>query len=176
MSEELKYQNINEIKVDSKLVSNIAFKPLYPPIIISIVGIAMLFVNVLVIRILAVFFIAMALFVLFFVNDKKTIDIYEKGCVIYHPNNKGLAYYLDFSQVEEWDILHESGHDTIEFTLLDKNRAVVDTFQSNKAYSALDKAIPDKYHLVVLKKRNKDLNVSPIDAVRNLVKKKDSKK
>ena len=45
MSEELKYQNINEIKVDSKLVSNIAFKPLYPPIIVSIVGIAMLFLN-----------------------------------------------------------------------------------------------------------------------------------
>lgn len=176
MNEELRYQNINEIKVDSLLVSSVSFKPTLAPIVVGIVGIAMMFVNVLGIRILGVFFIAMALFVLFFVKDKKTIDVYEKGCVIYHSNNKELAYYLDFSNVEEWDILHESGHDTVEFTLLNKNRAVVDTFQSNKVYSALDKAIPDKYHLVVLKKRNKDLNASPVDAVRNLLKKKETKK
>ena len=170
--EELRYQKLEEIKVDSKLVASASFKPTKAPIICGVVGIALLFVNSLLVRILGFFFVAMALFVFFMVEDKKTIDVYENGAVIFNPSNSELAYYLDFDNVSEWDVVHESGHDTIEFTLLDGNRAVVDTFQSSKIYSALDKVMPDKAHLAVQAKRNKDLNISPVDALKNLLKKK----
>lgn len=172
--EELKYQDIKSIKVDSKLIDSGAFKPIKSSIVIVIVGVALMLVNEFLVRALGVFFIAIALFVMFFVKDKKTIDVYEKGCVIYNSKDQNLAYYLDFEDIEEWDITHESGHDTVIFTLLDGNRAVVDTFQTNKIYAALEKAVPKKSHIAVLEKKNKEMNASPIDALRNLVKKKHS--
>ena len=170
--EELRYQKLDEIKPDSNLIASVAFKPFKSTIIIGVVGLGFLFVNNLWLRILGIFFVLIAVFVFMYVKDKKTIDIYEKGCVIYNPTNSELAYYLDFENVEEWDILHESGHDTVEFTLLDKNRAVVDTFQTNKIYDALDKAIPEKNHIAILAKKNKEYNINPIDAIKNLVNKK----
>ena len=171
--EELKYKKVEEVIPNSKLVLSGAFKPFASTAIIIVVGLALLiFAPTIWFKGLGAFFIAIAAFVLFFVKDKKTIDIYETGCVIYHTKDQNLAYFLDFNDVEEWDVIHESGHDTIEFTLQDKNRAVVDTFQTNKIYNALDKVIPEKQHLVVLKKRNKELNVSPVDAIKNLMAKK----
>lgn len=171
--EELKYKNIEEIKVDSKLIVSAAFKPTMKPIfVISIFGVALLFVNVWLVRILGLFFILFPILVISLVKDKKTIDVYEKGCVIYNSKDQSLAYYLDFENIEEWDVTHESGHDTIIFTLLDGNRALVDTFQTDKIYAALNKIIPDKSHIAVLERKNKEVNASPIDALKNLMAKK----
>lgn len=174
--EELKYQRLEEIKPEGTLIKSVAFKPLKSVAIILIVGIAILFVPNLWIRILGFFFIAIALFVFMYVKDKKTIDIYEKGCIVFNPTNSELAYYLDFENVEEWDIHHESGHDTVEFTLLDKNRAIVDTFQTNKIFDALEKAIPDKNHIRIMAKKNKEMNISPVSALKNLVNNSKNKK
>ena len=170
--EELRYQKLEEIKVDSKLIASVAFKPIKSPIIIGIAGIAALFINNIWLKVLGIFFVAIALFVFLYVGDKKTIDIYETGSVIYNTKNSELAYWLDFENVEEWDITHESGHDTVVFTLLDKNRAVVETFQTNKIYSALEKIIPEKNHIAIMAKKNKEMNISPVDAIRNLMAKK----
>lgn len=172
MEKELKYSRLEDIKVDSKMLTSVAFKPVKSPIIIGIAGIAAMFVNNLWVRILGLFFIVVAAFVFFAVGDKKTIDIYEKGCIIYNPNNSELAYYLDFNDIEEWDITHESGHDTVIFTLLDKNRAIVETFQTNKIYAALDKACPEKNHIAIMAEKNKHMNISPVDAIKNLMNKK----
>lgn len=173
--EELRYQRLETLKPDSKLIASVAFKPIKSPIIIGIAGAAALIVNNLWIRILGIFFIGMAVFVFVLVKDKKTIDIYEKGCIIYNPKDSELAYWLDFENVEDWDVTHESGHDTVTFTLLDKNRAVVETFQTNKIYAALEKAIPEKNHIAIMAKRNKEANINPVDALRNLVKKRRDK-
>lgn len=171
--EELVYKNIEEIKVDSKLEVSASFKPTMRPIIVvGVVGVALMFINNFLVRILGLVFIVFPILVFTLVKDKKTIDVYETGCVIYNPADNKLAYYLDFNNVEEWDVNHESGHDTIIFTLLDKNRAVVDTFQTNKIYAALDKIIPEKNHIKVLERKNKELNVSPVDAIKNLLNKK----
>jgi len=167
--EELRYKRLEEIKVDSKMLASVAFKPIKSPIVIGIVGIALLFINSIWMRILGVFFVGIAALVMFLVGDKKTIDIYEKGCIIYNPKNSELAYYLDFKDVEEWEVTHESGHDTVTFTLLDKNRALVETFQTNKIYAALEKACPEKNHITIMAERNKKANINPVDAIRNLV-------
>ena len=170
--EELRYKKLDELKPEGKLIATAAFKPITAPIVMGIVGIALLFVNEFLIRLLGAFFVAIAAFVMIYVKDKKTIDIYEKGCIIFNSSNSELAYWLSFEDVEEWDVLHESGHDTVEFTLLDKNKAIVDTFQSNKVFNALQKVIPEKSHIAVLEKKNKELNVSPVDALKNLLNRK----
>lgn len=170
--EELRYQRLEEIQVESKMLESVAFKPTRSPIIIGVFGVAALFVNNWWLRILGIIFIVYASIVLFSVKDKKTIDIYETGMIIYNPKDSEYAYWLDYENVEEWDITHESGHDSVIFTLIDKNRAVVDTFQTNKIYNALDKVIPQKNHLAVMAEKNKKLNINPIDALRNLMNRK----
>lgn len=170
--EELRYQRLETIKPEGTLIATVAFKPIKSPIIIGIVGIAALIVNSLWIRLLGIFFIGMAAFVLVLVKDKKTIDIYEKGCIIFNNKDSELAYWLGFENVEDWEVTHESGHDTVTFTLLDKNRAIVETFQTNKIYAALEKTIPEKNHIAIMAKRNKDANINPVDALKNLVDKK----
>lgn len=170
--EELKYQKIEDIKVDSKLVKSVNFKPKAAPIICGLVGFGILFINNILARILGVFFIVMAGLVLYLVQDKKTIDVYEKGCVIYNSKDNSLAYYLDFENVKEWDVSHDNGHDTIVFKLIDDNKALVDTFESNKAYDALQKVIPDKNYLVMQAKRNKEMNINPVDALKNIMNRK----
>lgn len=172
----LRYKKVEKIKLDSNLVASGAFKPTKSSIIIIVVGAVLMFLSKNIwFKGLGAFFIAIAAFVLLFVKDKKTIDIYENGVLIYNPKDNNLAYYLKYKDIEEWDISHDSGHDTVEFTLKDKNRAVVDTFQTNKVYSALDKIVPEKNHLAVQKMRNKEMNISPIDALKNLVAKKRNK-
>lgn len=173
--EELRYQRLETLKPDSKLIASVAFKPIKSPAIVGIVGVAALFINNLWLRILGIFFIGMAIFVFTAVKDKKTIDIYEKGCIIFNPKDSELAYWLDFEDIEDWDVTHESGHDTVTFTLLDKNRAIVETFQTNKIYAALDKVVPEKNHIAIMAKRNKDANINPVDALRNIVNKSKNK-
>lgn len=170
--EELRYKKLDEIEISGKLVESGAFKPYKSVFIIGAAGLALLFVKSFYIKLLGLFFVAIALFVFFFVEDKKTIDVYENGCLIYNSKDSTLAYFINFNDIEEWDVSHEGGHDTIEFTLLDKNKAIVDTFQTTKIYNALEKIIPEKSHMAIQAKKNKELNISPIDALKNLVKKK----
>lgn len=169
---EIKYQKLEEVKPDTKLICSASFKPTLAPIIICVAGIGLLFINNLWTRLLGVFFIAMPLLVIFLVKDKKTMDVYENGCLIFNPSNSELAYFINFDDIEEWDVLHESGHDTVEFVFPDKNRAVVDTFQTNKIYNALDKVCRQKNHVQVQERKNKELNLNPIDAFRNIVNRK----
>ena len=170
--EELRYKKLDEINIDSKLVVSGAFKPYKSVAIIGVAGIGLLFLKSIYMKLLGLFFVAIALFVFFFVEDKKTIDVYESGCLIYNSKDSTLAYFINFNDIEEWDVSHEGGHDTIEFTLLDRNKAIVDTFQTTKIYNALEKIVPEKSHMAIQAKRNKELNISPIDALKNLVKKK----
>lgn len=169
---EIKYQRLEEVKPETKLICSASFKPTLAPIIICVAGIGLLFINNLWTRLLGAFFIVMTLLVLFLVKDKKTIDVYENGCLIFNSSNSELAYFINFDDIEEWDVLHESGHDTVEFTFYDKDRAVVDTFQTTKVYNALDKVCRQKNHVQVQERKNKELNINPIDALKNIVNRK----
>lgn len=170
--EELRYKKLDEFNIDGKLIAIGAFKPIKSVVIIVIAGIALLFINNIIARILGLFFIVMALVVFFFVNDKKTIDVYETGCLIYNSKDSTLAYFINYEDVKEWDVCHEGGHDTIEFTLIDGNKAIVDTFQASKIFNALDKVIHDKNRIAIQAKKNKEFNISAPDALRNLLNRK----
>ena len=170
--EELKYKKVDKIKVDSNLLKSVNFKPKTAPIVCSVVGIAAMFINNWPARLLGFFFAFMAAGVYFLVEEKKTIDLYEDGCVIYNTKDQSLAYYLKYDDIAEWDIKKESGHDSVVFTLLDKKRAVVDTFQTNKIYRILEQVMPEKSYVKVQAERNKKANINPIDGLRNLINRK----
>lgn len=167
--QELKYKKVDSIKVDSNLIKSVNFKPKTAPIICGVVGLLAMFINNWPARILGFFFALMAVGVFFLVEDKKTIDLYEKGCVIYHTKDNSLAYYLGYDDISEWDIKKESGHDSVVFTLLDKKRAVVDTFQTSKIYHVLEEVMPEKSFIKMQAERNKKANINPVDGLRNIL-------
>lgn len=158
MNEEYNYKKIEELNISSKLVKSIMFKPRLAPIICFIIGGGLMFINNLLVRILAAFFIVMAFVVFVYVEDKKVADIYEDGCLIYHSKDQSLGCYIAFKDIREWEVSHESGHDSIIFTFNDGNRTFFDTFQANKAFDALNSVIHDKEKRVVQAKKNKEMH------------------
>ena len=162
------YQKLEDIQINSELVKSIMFKPKKAPIIIIVVGAPLMFVNIFLVRLLGAFFIIMALVVLRFVEDRKVIDIYKEGCLIYHPRDNSLGYYLKYDDVVEWKVNHESGHDQIIFTLKDGNKTFFDSFEINKAYEALDSVLHDKEERAIQAKKNKETHWE----IRNPFKKK----
>lgn len=158
MNKEYTYQKIEDISIDSKLIKTIMFKPKTAPIICMIVGLVLIFVNNLLVRILAAVFIIMAFIVFKYVKDKKVAEIYENGCLIYSFNDSNMGYFVNFDDIREWEVSHDNGHDSIVFTFNDGNRTFFDTFQANKAYDALNSVIHDKEKRVVQAKKNKEMH------------------
>lgn len=150
------YQNIKDIKVDSKHIETIMFKPRESQYICIALGIILFFVNHILARILGVFFVVMAFLVIYFVKDRKVAEIYETGIVIYNPVDIDLAYFINYGDVSMWEVNHDNGHDSIILTLNDQRRAVFDSFQISKAYNALDKVIHDKEKRAIEAKKNKE--------------------
>ena len=158
MENNYNYQKVEELNITSKHVKTIMFKPTIPTIICFIVGAALLFVNIWLVRILGVFFLIMSFLVYKFVSDKKVCDIYEDGCIIYNPNDQSLAYFVDYNDIKEWEVSHDNGHDSVIFTFNDGNRTFFDTFQVNAAYEALDSVIHNKEKRAVQAKKNKEMH------------------
>lgn len=166
------YQKLEDIKVDSPLKKSVMFKPKAAPIICFIIGVPLMFVGNFLVRLLGAFFIIMALIVFKFVEDRKVIDIFEKGCIIYHPRDNTLGYYLKYDDIKEWKVSHENGHDSIIFTLKDGNRTLFDSFEINKAYNALDEIIHDKEERAVQAQKNKNMHWEIRNPFKNLGNKK----
>lgn len=152
------YQKLEDIKIDSALVKSVNFKPKSAPIVCLLIGILMMIVNNFLVRLLGAFFIIMALVVFKFVEDRKVIDVYEKGCLLYHPKDQTLGYYLNYDDVKMWKVSRENGHDQIIFTLRDGNRTFFESFQISKAYNALDSIIHDKEERAIQAKKNKQMH------------------
>lgn len=174
---EYKYTKATEIKVDSPLVGIVSFKQKVAPIVCLIFGIAMMFVASIYAKILGTFFVLMALFVFRFVEDKRTIDIYQSGVVIYNTKDNDLAFYLPYDDIKQWKASREGGHDSIIFELNDGQKTGVDTFQLEKAYEYLIKACPMKEEREIQREKNKKMKfANPIETLRNLGEKLSKKK
>lgn len=164
--EQLTYILVKDYVPTGTLDSTIGFKPKIAPIVCLIAGVAMLIPNNLFVRILGVFFLIMAIAVLYAMKDKKVAEIYSDGVLIYNSKNQEYAYFLDYNDVKMWKVDHEEGHDSIIFTLNSTYRTGFDTFQSNKAYRALQKYIGNKDEKII---RAEELRkVGPSDLIKRI--------
>ena len=174
---EYKYVKATDIKVDSALIGIVSFKQKVAPIICFIFGIAIMFVASIWAKILGTFFVIMAMFVFRFVEDKRTIDVYQNGVVIYNAKDNDLAFYLPFDDVKQWKASREGGHDSIIFELNNGQKTGVDTFQLDKAYEYLIKACPKKEEREVQREKNKKMKfANPLETLKNLGQKFSKKK
>ncbi len=172
----MKYSDIREVKPEGSFLKAICFKPKRAPLICIAAGIGMLFVNDVFVRILGVFFIAMSLLVLKFVQDRKVMDIFDRGVMIYGDGEAATACFIPYEDVKIWSVKHRDGHDTIEFILQDGEQIVLNTFEASRAYHTLNSLMKEKEerYLQKLEDRKKELYLP--DAVRNLVRRLGNRK
>lgn len=174
---ELTFTKVSEIKIDSPLIGKVGFKQNRAPIVCLVFGLALMFVNSIWARLLAVFFVAMSLFVLKFVVDKPIMDVYESGVLIYNSKDENLGFYLEYKDIKQWKISRDNGHDSVIFEIENGQKTGTDTFQISKAYNYLMKACPSKEEREIQKEKNKKLKfANPIETLRNIGKRISNKK
>ncbi len=171
--EELVYSNIEDIKIETKLVKNVNFKPKTAPIICLVAGVGIMFVSGVFAKILGVFFIVMGAAVLKFVPDRKIIDIYQDGALIYRASDQKMGFFLKYDDIKMWKASREEGHDCIIFVLNSGYKLSVETFELNKAFEALMKVAGSKEERAIQHEKNKKMKwANPIDTIRNLINRK----
>ena len=165
---ELNYIDVAQCESKGNFVKAVCFKPKKAPIFCIVLGILLLMPNNLIVRILGIFFIAMAVAVLKLVNDFKVMDIFDQGIMFYGDTEAKTACFVSFDEIESWNVSHENGHDTVEIKLNDGRKIVKDTFEADKAYKALYALLKEKdeKYLKALKDREKALSIP--DALNNI--------
>lgn len=158
---EIRYQHMKDIKTKGRIDRIVLFKPVGAPIACIIMGIGLIALSLKIdnkwpLIVLGVFFILMALSVLFLVKDKKVCDVYSEGVLLYNPYDSNYAWFLDYDLVKEWGVNHVDGHDVISFTLTDLNKVGFDSFQADKAYKSINKFIPEKNEKVIKAKKSRE--------------------
>ena len=138
-------QNISEIKPAGQPLRTITYKPYTACYIGTAAGIGMLFLRNWIFIVLGLFFIALALFVLLKIKDRKVLDIYQDGVLIYGLEDSSRGMYLRYGEVAEWSTKSaQGGSECVYFVLEDGRQIYKDTFQALTAYRQLIKLIPEK--------------------------------
>lgn len=161
MNESL-YKPREEVQPAGNFVKNIGFRPKKAPIFSIIIGLALLLFRNFYASILGIFFIAMALFVLFEVKERKVMDIFDQGIMLYGDHEAKMACFIGFDRIREWGVDHKNGHDTLEFDLDDGNVIYVDTFEADSAFRVLYGLIKEKEKSFLRNKEEKGLTVRDI--------------
>ena len=134
---DLNYVDINDCKCDGKLVKAIRFKPKKAQYIITFIGILLMIPNNLFSRLLGAFCILIALAVIMYVKDRNVLDIYDEGILFYGDREGKTAAFVRYEEMENWNVNHDGGHDTVEITLNDGRFLSFDTFEADEAYRTL---------------------------------------
>lgn len=166
---DIRYKKVDEIEIKTSLLDSISFKPKKAPIICIVFGMAFFAIKSIWAILLGLFMIVMAIFVIKFVEDKKVIDIYQDGALIYKPDDNQYAYFLKYSDIVEWEVKDENGHDYISFKFADGYKMIVETFEITRVYNALDQVIHDKEARAIQHEKNKSIKwANPLDTIKNL--------
>lgn len=157
--EELRYLKVEEVKHEGNFVCAVSFKPKMPIIICAVLGLALLFIDNLICRLLGAFVIIFAFFVFKEVEDYKVMDIFDKGIMVYGDKEAKLACFVAFDKISQWNIDRENGHDTVELTLDDNKVIYKDTFEASKVYRALYRLIKEKEKNYIRAQKNKYVTI-----------------
>ena len=140
----LKYVPIEKVKTEGDFAKAICFKPEVAPIVCGVVGILLLLINNTIARVLGAFFLVMAALVLFLVKDYKVMDIFSKGILLYGDFEAKTGCFINYDEIDTWEVEHVQGHDTIQLYLKNGETIVKDSFQADKAMRAMFQFIKEK--------------------------------
>ena len=137
--------DVNEIRPEGTPLKSITYKPYFPCYVAIAAGVGFILIRQWAFIILGIIFIGLAAFVLFRVKDRKVIDIYQQGVLIYGMDDDSKGIYLNYDQISEWGAKSsQNGSECVFFVVEEGQRIYKDTFQAMAAYRELNKLIPEK--------------------------------
>jgi len=154
--EELRYQKREEIEPLGQFEKAITFKPRLAPIVCLVTGIALMFVNNVGVRVLAGFFILMALLVLILVKDYKVMDIFSHGVIVYNNRACELCCFIPYEDISVWEVKYDRGQNKIIFQMNDASVVVRISFQADKARRIFMKYMKEKELKYIQAKRSNE--------------------
>ena len=158
----IKYMNIDKIEIKDTFVKKIGYKPYTAHIICLITTILLIATlnKMLIIFGVLLFTLNMATFM--FVKDRPTISIFDKGLLIYDPNDINKACYINYDDIASWTSTKDKNQfPSIYLKLTNNNEIYINTSQNNKAFYCLNKYIG-----------NKEINYSQRKSLSSLFKRK----
>lgn len=146
------YVDASSIQLKGTLDRKIHFRSNISIVVCLAFGIAIFFVPSIIAKILGVFFVVMALAVLALVKDKPTIDIYDDGVLLHHPEDLSKAMFLPYEKIIEFEGKNENGAEAIQFVMDNGQSIYKDTFNTGNALRGIRKYIQQKETREIKKK------------------------
>ena len=133
----------------------ISYKPTFPQIIMTIVGIAcIVFFRNIPGFLLGAFFVAAGLLVQFGLKDYKVFDVYSDHIVVYDDHGN-IMIDIDYHDIAEWNINKTKSY-SLYIKLIDGRELTRESFQVAKLNKALNRYIADKETQAVRMKRSRE--------------------
>ncbi len=177
MEKNLEFVNVEELKPEGKLIKKIGFKSKFSEVLFFIIGAALCFTFNTYAIILGLFLISIALAVFVLVKDYKTLDIYEKGVVVYDTKDVTKGLYIPYDDLQEWTGKYSEygSPEAIMFKLKSGQQIYKNTFLANTAFLRLNKLIGEKESKAIAaeKRRNQPLTHPIIEKLKNKLMRKD---
>jgi len=177
MEKKIEYVDIKELKPEGKFIKGIGFKSKISEVLAIIIGIALCVTLNIYAIILGLFFIALSVFVLIKVKDHKTMDIYEKGVIVYKSDDDNKAIYIPFNELQEWGGKYSEygSSEAIMFKLKNGETIYKNTFLANNAYIHLNRVASEKESKAIAaeKRKNQPLTHPLIETFKNKLMRKD---
>ena len=140
-----KYVKASEIEITGSLVKSVMFKNPVPAIATAIAGAALFFLKDTATTVIGIILIVAALYYIFIVKDRHTVDVYDDSVVIYSENDQTLAKKIMYDDIFEWSFFDSNVKNScIILTLNDYSTVTTTTFQLSKYFNALRTTIPEK--------------------------------
>ncbi len=139
------YVNKSELEINEKLIVDVKFKPMSTLIFGAILGVlCCVTLNPLAI-VLGGVILLYCIFVYMNVKDYITLSIYETFVLVYAYQSTEQVRVIKYEDVVEWGCKTDEGKSNAMMFRLNTGEVVYkDTFQANKAFSALNKIMPER--------------------------------
>ncbi len=173
MEKKIEFVKREEINPEGKLIKKIGFKSKMSEILFLVVGLALCATLNIYAILLGLFLIAISFFVFKFVKDYKTMDIYEKGIIIYATEDDSMATYISYDDLQEWTGKYSEygSPEAIMFKLKTGETIYKNSFLANSAFLHLNKLIGEKEskRIKAEKRKNQPLTHPIIEKIKRKI-------
>ncbi len=176
MEKKIEYVDIKELKPEGKFIKGIGFKSKISSFSYNNRDSFMCYFKYLC-NYFRLIFYCLKCFCLIKVKDHKTIDIYEKGVVVYKSDDDNKAIYIPFNELQEWGGKYSEygSSEAIMFKLQNGETIYKNTFLANNAYIHLNRVASEKESKAIAaeKRKNHPLTHPLIEKFKNKLMRKD---
>lgn len=136
------FKDRDSILSDGVYLGTMNYKPIGSYLYLLVFSLFLLYIDSVYSRMIGIVLLMFIIVVFIYTKDKKIIDFYSDGLIIYHPDNENKAYYLDNNDIKAWSI--DGTNKMINIMLIDNRQLSIETLRYFKAYNLFNKSLKDK--------------------------------